>query len=600
MKLSKVIISNFKSFKKVEEVIIDDKVTILIGANDHGKSNLLEAILRLNPDKPITQNDTNWDCEPGILPRIEWRFTIEEGEIEDYRYKESENQVATEDLEKTDPIQAKAVDFFDLSPNQEFILFKEGVDTPLKILSTPFKIAKKHENELFKLVPKIEPFLNPVNANLKDEVSKEQLVAPEFEFMKGIFCLAGLWEQRDVVFTLNDTTAKVLSEASEKLTKVLNEKWNQGKDLVWNLSYTQQINQIRIQINDPAIDSRFTRPSLRSSGFQTYFVLSMMINARTYSNPTNSYIFLFDEPGIYLHPYAQLDLQRGFESISQKTQVIYSTHSLFLINKNYPERNRVVSKTLEGTKINQKPFSKNWKSVRESLGILLSNNFLIADKSLLVEGPSDIIYILDSIKGLKQLKKIDIDLNDFSMVDAGNSENYVAMAKLMLSEGRSIVALLDGDSGGDAIRKKLEKACSKEKEVKQLVIFQLSKDHSTEDIFCEIDTLRTAIKSLADELITCKVRKYRTGFDINVGISKISSKSGKTLGKTIAEETKNWFEDPDSISKLAIAMRYEDLVMQKPTIELKDALIFLQKLKGLMELREEISPEGGVYKEISK
>ena len=200
----------------------------------------------------------------------------------------------------------------------------------------------------------------------------------------------------------------------------------------------------------------------------------MIILARTQNNK-GKFIYLFDEPGTYLHPHAQLDLQRSFEIISDDAQLVYTTHSLFLINKNYPNRNKVISKTDEGTKIDQKPFLKNWKAVRDSLGILLSNNFLIAEKTLLTEGPSDVIYILSAIKQLKSLDKIDIDLNDLSIVDAGSPDNYIAMAKLMLSEGRDIVALVDGDKYGEDTEGKLKKVCEKELKDKKLQIYKLPK-----------------------------------------------------------------------------------------------------------------------------
>src|SRR6185437_9230882 len=171
-------------------------------------------------------------------------------------------------------------------------------------------------------------------------------------------------------------------EASEKLTNILNDQWNQGKNLKWIFDHTgTNGDTIRIQIQDPAIKGQYTRPSLRSSGFRTYFLLSMIVYARSQRTPTESHIYLFDEPGTYLHPSAQLDLQRTFEALADESQLIYTTHSIFLISKNYPARNRVVVKTASGTKIDQKPFTKNWKSVRQSLGILLSNNFLIAEKT---------------------------------------------------------------------------------------------------------------------------------------------------------------------------------------------------------------------------
>ena len=62
-------------------------------------------------------------------------------------------------------------------------------------------------------------------------------------------------------------------------------------------------------------------------------------------------------------------------------------------------------------------------------------NFLLADSTLFVEGPSDVIYVLSAIRQAKREKEIDIDLNEFSIIDAGSSENYQAMTKICLNEG---------------------------------------------------------------------------------------------------------------------------------------------------------------------
>jgi predicted ATP-dependent endonuclease of OLD family len=348
----------------------------------------------------------------------------------------------------------------------------------------PLPVVLSAESQILALRPRVELFESP-SGNVVDEVTRLQLETPVCEFMQGIFRLAGLWDSRDQIFAQNDTTSKQLKKASAALTKILNDQWNQGKDLKWIFEHTgTNGDTIVIKIEDPAIKGRYTRPSLRSSGFRTYFLLSMIIYARSQNTAYNSHIYLFDEPGTYLHPSAQLDLQRSFETIADQAQLAYTTHSLFLISKNYPSRNRVVSKTASGTKIDQKPFSKNWKSVRQSLGILLSNNFLIAEKTLLGEGPSDAIYLLNALKKLKSSGAIDVDLNDMSIVGAGDAQNYVAMAKIMLSEGRSIVALTDGDSSGKKIQTQLESACAAEIKAKKLQIHLLPENKSAERHIC--------------------------------------------------------------------------------------------------------------------
>jgi len=598
MKLKHVIVTGFKSMKSTVDLLIDDNVTIMIGANDHGKSNLLEAILRLNPDKPITNEDRNWDISKDKEPRIEWHFLVEGNELAKFVDKSNEIRKSGEKNLEYDT-DSTTLNYFPENPDKLIVYYKEGELSDLKILSVPYKISKVHENSILQLVPKVEDFLKPISTKLKDDVTLTDLNEDDFEFMQGIFQLAGIWKNKDTLFTQDDPTSRLLDTASRKLTSELNKNWDQGKDLKWKLVHAgSNGDQIQIRIKDPSVKNTYIRPSARSSGFQTFFILTMMINARTYARKNNSYIFLFDEPGIYLHPHAQLDLQRSFESISQKTQIIYTTHSLFLVNKNHPSRNRVISKTPQGTKVDQKPFQKNWKSVRTSLGILFSNNFLIADKTLLVEGPSDVIYILSAIKLLKSQGKSEIDLNDFSIVDAGSSENYLAIAKVMLAEGGNVVALVDGDRAGTLCLEKIKKACEKELNDDKLTTIQLPVNKSTEDVFADVEILRQSIRKFAEEQTSNGLREYVEGFVLDGNIGNIKDDESKSLGYVIKEETKKWFKTNDELSKLSIALIYDDLANSTALTLNLSANDFIRKIQTEMGLRGEKSADRGVFREI--
>lgn len=592
MRLKKLSITGYRSIKKEEILLLDDKTTVLIGANDHGKSNLLAAIQCLNDEFQIKPTDRNWDLLEGDLVQIKWYFSI----TEEIQAKLDELAAKEEAVSSGDTTEK----CFPLNNSGEIIFTRDSKANTVSVESLPIKIPIAKEKSVLQLRPRIELFESPTS-NLTDQINLTQLDQPQYEFMQGIFRLAGIWDRRKEIFSQNDKTSKILDEASKKLTRVLNDKWKQGKDLEWKLEHTgTNGDHIIIKIKDPAIQNQYTRPSLRSSGFRSYFLLSMITFARTQNKPSNSYVFLFDEPGTYLHPYAQLDLQRSFETIADKTQVIYTTHSLFLINKNYPDRNRVISKTRQGTKIDQKPFTKNWKSVRESLGILLSNNFLIAEKTLLVEGPSDIIYILEAMKKLKKTGGIDIDLNDFSCVDAGNSENYIAMAKLMLSEGREVVALIDGDNGGDNIENQLNKICEAEIKSGKVKIIKLPRNKSSEDVFVDIEVLKKAIKQVCQNLIDNGVRKLKRG-DLDTKIADIKPDNNKTLGQVIDDVTKAWFDKEEKISKLSIALEYENLRQNESGAAISDdALSQLLSIKKELCLRGERSVSEGVFEEIDE
>ena len=82
MRLRKLFVKGYRSIQSEATSVTDDRVTILIGANDHGKSNLLSAILCLNEDQKITADDRNWDLEEDAPVEIRWYFTVTEKTLE--------------------------------------------------------------------------------------------------------------------------------------------------------------------------------------------------------------------------------------------------------------------------------------------------------------------------------------------------------------------------------------------------------------------------------------------------------------------------------------------------------------------------------------
>ena len=97
----------------------------------------------------------------------------------------------------------------------------------------------------------------------------------------------------------------------------------------------------------------------RSSGLR--FFLSYYIQAKALENASRSKgaIVLMDEPDSFLSIIGQKNLLSVFESLvkaessGQKCQLVYTTHSPFLINRNFPHRLRLVRKgdAEEGTQL---------------------------------------------------------------------------------------------------------------------------------------------------------------------------------------------------------------------------------------------------------
>jgi AAA15 family ATPase/GTPase len=74
-------------------------------------------------------------------------------------------------------------------------------------------------------------------------------------------------------------------------------------------------------------------PKQRSRGVRWFLSFYMELKASA-SNESRPMIILVDEPGISLHARAQEDVLRVFEDISNKVQIIYTTHSPHLVDIN--------------------------------------------------------------------------------------------------------------------------------------------------------------------------------------------------------------------------------------------------------------------------
>ncbi|GAI96798.1 unnamed protein product, partial [marine sediment metagenome] len=89
----------------------------------------------------------------------------------------------------------------------------------------------------------------------------------------------------------------------------------------------------------------------RSKGLQWFLSFYLRLNARQ----EDINIILIDEPGLYLHAKAQQDVLKVLEKISEKVQVIFSTHSPYLIDADRLDRVRLLLKDKKnGTRVENK------------------------------------------------------------------------------------------------------------------------------------------------------------------------------------------------------------------------------------------------------
>lgn len=148
----------------------------------------------------------------------------------------------------------------------------------------------------------------------------------------------------------------------------------------------------------------------RSKGFIWFF--SFMVWFSAVENRTESdrdLILLLDEPGLNLHALAQTDFLSYIDKLSETHQLIYTTHSPFMVESNRLGRVRVVEdRPKEGTKVTGQLEGSSEESLfplQAALGYSVAQNLFIAKKNVLVEGPADFLLLQHMSALLEQAGK---------------------------------------------------------------------------------------------------------------------------------------------------------------------------------------------------
>ena len=87
----------------------------------------------------------------------------------------------------------------------------------------------------------------------------------------------------------------------------------------------------------------------RSDGFKRFVSFLIMVSAKVKTNQLEDTLLLIDEPEIGLHPSGARYLKDELIKISEKNYVVYSTHSIFMVDKESISRHLIVEKQNEVT-----------------------------------------------------------------------------------------------------------------------------------------------------------------------------------------------------------------------------------------------------------
>ncbi len=183
----------------------------------------------------------------------------------------------------------------------------------------------------------------------------------------------------------------------------------------------------------------------RSRGFVWFF--SFFAYFSQLDGKPGSVVLLLDEPGLSLHAKAQEDFLRFIdERLAPDYQVVYTTHSNFMIAPDKLDRVWTVQDVDgQGTVISNDVLKNDKDTIfplQAALGYNMAQTLFVGVNNLLVEGPSDLLYLTLLGRVVSVAGKRPLDPS-WIVVPAGGADKVSTFVSLLGANGFNIAVLMD-------------------------------------------------------------------------------------------------------------------------------------------------------------
>ena len=258
---------------------------------------------------------------------------------------------------------------------------------------------------------------------------------------------------------------KLLNQASKKLTSRLNPAWK-GEPIHVELRFNPG-NIMSVIISDVHRDGTITNTGLlnrRAEGFKWTFSFIINFAAETQRSELKEAILLLDEPARNLHPTQQRGIADMLKNLAGTNQVLYATHSPFMIFDYTPGNLLVVE--LERKNHLSKIYYEYWKADDATLTPILyglSRGLVESTVDREIGSNSRPIIIVETMSDTMYLNAFDkflqdpnISMNPLNVIPAYNKNSVLPLAIFYRDHGYNTFILLDNDNESKQIAEQLK------------------------------------------------------------------------------------------------------------------------------------------------
>lgn len=244
-----------------------------------------------------------------------------------------------------------------------------------------------------------------------------------------------------------------LNAASVSLTQQIRKVW--GDEQV-HLRFVADGHYLKVNVvDDLGVEVELDQ---RSEGFRWLVSFFVVFRAQSEGDLKDA-ILLLDEPGLSLHALKQQQFRYTVGELAGTNQVIYTTHSPFMVGSDELDMVRIVEMKdrTTGTKVHTRIAVDDPASLyplQAALGYELAQSMFTQTRNLVCEGYTDMLYIealnaaaSDHGSGFKY---------GVALVPASSASKVIYYVTVLTSQNLKVAALLDSDQAGDRAAKQDE------------------------------------------------------------------------------------------------------------------------------------------------
>ncbi|MBO7054208.1 MAG: AAA family ATPase [Bacteroidales bacterium] len=573
MKIKEIHIENFRSIKN-ETIVMDKNCLILLGKNEAGKSNVLKAIAALFGQYPVTVKDQRKKINNERIQTWRIYMTLEYEEKDVLNIKESlmKKYATIKDITFTggkslnDFIQAELPHFIyriiitnnakpllvhteekqsDVIPEKE--LYQNGAVISFQPQGNKIDLRDLLLVEIQKIYSE-----NPYkcifwhydnNLLLPDQVAINQFTAnpSQYKSLENIFIMCNrtnIAQDFKEAYEQDGDYLNLLDQVSKEVTRVFRKIWKDFKST--SIELTPDGGNILIKVADNAKYS-FTD---RSDGFKRFISILLNLSTQSRSGKIGERdIIIIDEPDQSLYPTSAKYLKEELLKISEKSRIIYATHSQYMIDSDCLERHLIVEKKNDITTIHKETGVASYSDdelLRNAIGSSIFE--CIQEKNIIFEGwlDKELFNKYISIVGSNDFKTI----GKTFLRGISGAETLVP---LLILANKKFVVIADSDKTSVNKRKDFENAFPEYKDC-WIAYGDIDNKISTLEDFVNKDIIKKVLKENGEPNY-----KYNDGLTAIPNI-EACSKDKQNIKRKIIESVKGKDDVASSYNNLLDAI----------------------------------------------